>query len=408
VVGARPPYGYQVKSEPHKSWLEIDEEEAKIVRMVFDWYISGNGNGKPMTIYQIQQKLIAMGIPTRGDKEVHVAKKRPHGIWSDAMIRHILKNETYTGVWYFGKTKMVSDGKEHTRKQKSKCGFGKQVARSRDEWIPVEVPAIISVEDFNQVKERLMNNQEQAKRNTRHEYLLSRRLRCAKCGYTFVGMTRREKHMYYRCNGAWRTTKVCDVPLFRVPDVDHAVWEWLRNTLLHPENIAIGLQNVQQETIRANQALYDRLDLIQGRIEDTIRQQAKLLDLYLSDNFPKEMLQERKARLEETLSNLRKEQADISSHLQTTVLSDDQIEDIKAFCDEIRDRLDNATFEQKRQLIDMLDVRGTLAIENEEKVVYVKCHLGQQLVSVARILPLSSIGGIATTPSAFHPTARSQ
>ena len=35
----------------------------------------------------------------------------------------------------------------------------------------------------------------------------------------------------------------------------------------------------------------------------------------------------------------------------------------------------------------MLDVRGTLAIENEEKVVYVKCHLGQQLVSVARILP---------------------
>jgi hypothetical protein len=35
----------------------------------------------------------------------------------------------------------------------------------------------------------------------------------------------------------------------------------------------------------------------------------------------------------------------------------------------------------------MLDVRGTLAIENEEKVVYVKCHLGQQLVSVARTLP---------------------
>ena len=35
----------------------------------------------------------------------------------------------------------------------------------------------------------------------------------------------------------------------------------------------------------------------------------------------------------------------------------------------------------------MLDVRGTLAIENEEKVIYVKCHLGQQLVSVARTLP---------------------
>jgi len=104
------------------------------------------------------------------------------------------------------------------------------------------------------------------------------------------------------------------------------------------------------------------------------------------------MLQEKKARLEETLTNLRKEQADISSHLQPTVSSNEHIEDIKAFCDEIRDWLENAAFEPKRQLIEMLDVRGTLAIENEEKVIYVKCHLGQQLVSVARTLPLSSTG----------------
>jgi hypothetical protein len=77
-------------------------------------------------------------------------------------------------------------------------------------------------------------------------------------------------------------------------------------------------------------------------------------------------------------------------HLQTTVLSDEQIEDIQAICAEVGSKLETATFEQKRQIIDMLDVRGTLAIENEEKVVYVKCILGQQLLSVARILPLSS------------------
>jgi len=39
---------------------------------------------------------------------------------------------------------------------------------------------------------------------------------------------------------------------------------------------------------------------------------------------------------------------------------------------------------QKRQIMDILDVRGKLAIENDEKVVYVKCHLGQQLLSVAQ------------------------
>ena len=91
-------------------------------------------------------ELIALCIPTRGDKHQHVAKKRPRGVWSDAMIRHILKNETYTGVWHYGKTKMVSDGHESSRKQVSKRGLGKQVPRSEDDWIAVPVPAITSHE----------------------------------------------------------------------------------------------------------------------------------------------------------------------------------------------------------------------------------------------------------------------
>ncbi len=66
------------------------------------------------------------------------------------------------------------------------------------------------------------------------------------------------------------------------------------------------------------------------------------------------------------------------------------------------------TFEQKLQVIDMLDVRGTLAIENDEKVVYVKCILGQQLLSVARTSPLSNIGAIETMFCTSHPMAQSQ
>jgi site-specific DNA recombinase len=338
-------------------------------------------------------KLIAMGIPTRGDKENHVAKKRPVGIWSDAMIRHILKNETYTGIWHYGKTKMINDGKENSRPQKPKRGFGKQVSRPREEWIEVPVPAIINPEDFMMAQEKLMSNIENSKRNTKREYLMGRRLRCAKCGYTFVGMTRREKHRYYRCNGAWRTPKVCDTPHYRVADVDNTIWGWLKEILLNPESLAEGLQGMQEETRRSNQSLFDRQDIIAKRITETERQLEKLLDLYLSNGFPKEMLQERKSRLEETLANLHREQADISEHLQAKILSDEQILDIEDYCAQIRQRLECTTFEQKRQVIDMLDVRGTLAIENEEKVVYVKCILGQQLLSVARTSPLSSCRG---------------
>ncbi len=48
LVGSRPPYGYKVNSEPHKAWLEIDEDEAKIVRLVFQWYLYGDENDLPL------------------------------------------------------------------------------------------------------------------------------------------------------------------------------------------------------------------------------------------------------------------------------------------------------------------------------------------------------------------------
>ncbi len=100
LVGSRPPFGYKVNSEPHKAWLEIEDDEAKIVRLVYQWYLFGNGNGQPLSMNAITVKLTELRIPTRGDKISHVAKKRAPGVWSSPMVRHILRNETYTGTWH--------------------------------------------------------------------------------------------------------------------------------------------------------------------------------------------------------------------------------------------------------------------------------------------------------------------
>jgi hypothetical protein len=60
------------------------------------------------------------------------------------------------------------------------------------------------------------------------------------------------------------------------------------------------------------------------------------------------------------------------------VLSDAQVADIRLFCKTIKDVLDTATFEQTQQVPGMLDVRGTLAIEDNERVIYVKCLVTPQ------------------------------
>jgi site-specific DNA recombinase len=381
IAGSRPPFGYRVVSEPHKSWFEIDEEEAEVVRSIFSWYLHGEGGRGPLSMNAISVKLTKMGILTRGDKAGHVYKKHGRGVWAAATVRAILKNETYTGTWYFGKTKMIEDGKQ--RKLKPKCGLGKQVPRDKDEWIGVPVPAIIDKEAYRLVMKKVKKNIEQAKRNTKHKYLFGRRLRCAKCNYTYKGRTSRQKQYYY-CGGTeQKPVKLCDARPFKGKDVDRVIWEWLVSLIKDPRAVMEGLQDSKNDAAQENKILIDRLGMIEGQIEGQDIQLSKLLDLYLSGDFPKDVLNERKARLEKNLANLRKEHQDLTATLEDIALTDRQVDEIQEYCDSIRDRLDTASFDEKRQLIDLFDVHGKLAIENEEKVIYITCLLTPQPVSLA-------------------------
>jgi hypothetical protein len=66
--------------------------------------------------------------------------------------------------------------------------------------------------------------------------------------------------------------------------------------------------------------------------------------------------------------------------------------------------LDTATFEDKLRYFDLLDVRGKLAFENNEKVVYIKCKAGKQRVSLAVTSHSSSTGAIAMHSIGFRST----
>ena len=50
---------------------------------------------------------------------------------------------------------------------------------------------------------------------------------------------------------------------------------------------------------------------------------------------------------------------------QIDSITDTQIAEIEAFCAEVREGLDNATFEDKLRYFELFDVRGKLAIEVE-------------------------------------------
>lgn len=59
----------------------------------------------------------------------------------------------------------------------------------------------------------------------------------------------------------------------------------------------------------------------------------------------------------------------ITDFTVTIILSEENISIIESFSKNVRTGLDHATFEVKRKRIELLDVRGKLAIENEGKAV---------------------------------------
>lgn len=177
------------------------------------------------------------------------------------------------------------------------------------------------------------------------------------------------------------------MPTFRADIVNDAVWEWLKNLLLTPNKIMNGLRGMQEETRRNNKVLYDRLDIIQEQLDETQNQQEKLLALFLSGEFEKKVLLEHKQRLEDTNEKLHTEQKQVAAHLAKVSYTDQDLINIEEYCAKIGENLDHATFESKRRILDLLDVHGTLAVENEERILYLTCAIDPQPLSLVLTSP---------------------
>ena len=64
----------------------------------------------------------------------------------------------------------------------------------------------------------------------------------------------------------------CDLPSVRGELVDALVWEWAKTIIANPNNLRVGLDNVQKELDLANQPLLDRLSIVEKEMEPRVRE----------------------------------------------------------------------------------------------------------------------------------------
>jgi hypothetical protein len=165
------------------------------------------------------------------------------------------------------------------------------------------------------------------------------------------------------------------MPPFHAALLESKVWEWIKSFLTNPQLLIEGLKSQQAEREQANAPLRERVAVIDDLLTENQQQLQRLLGLYLEGNFPKDMLVEHKTRLEKTISGLGKERAGMMAHLEARIITSEQVQTIEEFAARVKSGLDlaNDDFELQLQVVEMLDIQVTLAIENEEYIAYVQC-----------------------------------
>jgi site-specific DNA recombinase len=379
VMHGAPPYGYCLAKDGEKTTLAIDEDEAAVVRLIFEWYTGSENLGA----LAIAARLTELGVPTPTDTDKgrsRGGRKRPYATWGASTVANILNNQTYAGVWHYSK-----------------------LANQPEQLIAVAVPAVIDNATFQAAQQQKQRNTIQAKRNVKHGYLLRSRIVCAGCGANMIGCytTKKTRLFYYRCvvgKALHHYAHTCSQSKhFRADRVDAAVWEWVRSYLADPALLAEGLAAYQAERDQATAPLRERIAVVDKLVADHQAQLTKLLDLYLSSDFPKEMLTDREQRLTDTIAALKRERADLAAQLSVDALTDDDVQGMFAFAAEVAEGLEaaDADFDLRRRIIELLDVRVTCAVEDGERVIYPTCRFwsGERLsvasngIDTTRCLP---------------------
>ncbi|WP_336967089.1 recombinase family protein [Bacillus cereus] len=217
-TSGRKPYGYN--ADHKEGVLTVIEEEAKIVRSVFNDYLKGH------SAQRICKKLNTIGTPGRD-------------YWNEKAILYILENPLYVGTLRWRKET------EHYFE------------------IPNSVPAIIEKELFDNVQRLREARRESHPRSAYGSYIFSGIIKCPRCGRSLVGnyVTSKKKdgtitkYKQYFCRG--RKLNVCSMGSMSERKLEKAIIPYILSLHIHAtdDDVSSGQNNIEDEIIQIKNEL---------------------------------------------------------------------------------------------------------------------------------------------------------
>lgn len=132
----------------------VDPEEAALVQRIFRLYVQDG-----LSLYAIAAHLTREGIPTQGDRGISGPRRTlARGLWYPGSLLEILRNETYVGTMYYGKTERLPGLRNPDKKTRWRW-------KPKADWIAVSVPAIIEQATFDAAQIQRRTNAQHSRRN---------------------------------------------------------------------------------------------------------------------------------------------------------------------------------------------------------------------------------------------------
>ena len=355
------PLGYHVDPERPRdpAGLRRDEIGAVIIEQIFAWYLE-----EQATLYSVAQRLTDASIPT------------PSGTprWNVATLRGILRNPLYTGTAYANRTSAVP-----ARGRKSALlpvGPGESVQlRPPEEWIAITVPAIVTVESFALVQQKLSKNTQCASRhNTTHDYLLRALVSCGACRLSATGRCVHPGYRYYLCRGRRDALRAaqgarCTARYIPADQLDEVVWQDLCEVLTDPQQMAQALRRARGGDWLP-QELQARQQGVQRALSQLDRQQARLLEAYLAGAVELAEFERKRRELAAHRENFGAQQRQLEASARQRIELSAVAESVAAFCAQVRTGLRRATFTQRRALVELL-IDRVIVTDAEVEIRYV-------------------------------------
>src|SRR5215203_3458522 len=360
------PYGLRVDPDRPRdpAGVSLDEAKAAVVAEIFAAYLEPGAS-----LFGVSRHLREMGVPApRGGKA-----------WSTATLCGILTNPVYAGKVYAGRVRYRPPKIRRSATHPIGHSHDSAVPLPEEEWTFVaEVPAVVSQEQFDLAKEKLSKNKSFARRNNKtNEHLLRALVSCGECMQASVAVAKTfgknddRKQRYYVCSGKFnkaQSTQEEKCPSRYAPAerLDEIVWKDLCEVLTHPESITGALRRAHGGGQWLPQELKARQENLRRGRAALGRQLERLTEAYLGEVIPLAEYRRRREDLEQREEALAAQEQQLQAQARQRMELVGVADSIEDFCERVRGGLAEATFEQRRKLVELLIDRVIVTGEEVE------------------------------------------